>query len=245
MEAADEIRACLTQVAGLRQAAAAFMPLASGVAQVKRLQVRRFAAAYADLAVGTAYGNAVRFFLEELYSDTDFIARDGQFHRVAGAMQRLLPTQAVQAAVSLARVHALTEQFDHAMGQAWLDAGPTEGPAPEATTRRYMAAWRVVGNRAGRLAQLRGVLDLGAELQRLARTAGLRTMLKMMRGPAQAARLESLQRFLEDGLRAFAAMQGQRGGVRGFLDIVSDRESTFIETLFDGDLPSCQAALHV
>ena len=72
---------------------------------------------------------------------------------------------------------------------------------------RYIRCWRRVGDVAARKRQLEVVLHLGQELDRLTRMFGLRTLLKMMRGPAAAAGLNSLQHFLESGFDASADMR--------------------------------------
>ena len=79
-------------------------------------------------------------------------------------------------------------------------------------------------------------------MARLTRTPGLRMMLKMMRGPAVAAGLGSLQRFLEDGFDTFAAM-ARNNGAEGFLGTIEERESRLIAMLFDADLVACETEL--
>jgi hypothetical protein len=77
----------------------------------------------------------------------------------------------------------------------------------------------------------------------LTRTAGLRLMLKMMRGPAVAAGLGSLQRFLETGFDTFAAMGRTRGGAVQFLGTIRSRESALIASLFDDPFVACETQL--
>lgn len=66
-----------------------------------------------------------------------------------------------------------------------------------------------MGDAGARQRQLDVVLHLGHELNHLTRTLGLRMLLKMMRRPAAAAGLSSLQHFLEAGFDAFADMRGR------------------------------------
>lgn len=68
---------------------------------------------------------------------------------------------------------------------------------------------------------------------------GLRTMLKMMRRPAGAAGLESLQQFLESGFDAFGTMQG----ADEFLTLIEQRETAWIGALFDEDAVACEQHL--
>lgn len=236
MEAAHQIRDAVAQVTRLREACAADAALHAAVIAVKALQARRFAGTYSDLLAGGQHASAARFFLEELYSDRDFAERDAQFSRIAGAVQRLFPQQVVATAVALSQLHLLTEQLDHAMGQAWAGTSGT-GSA------RYVAAWRIVRQRDQREEQLRVVLRIGQEMIKLTRTPGLRLMLKMMRAPAAAAGLGSLQAFLEAGFDTFGAMARRKGSAEAFLDLVSRREAALIAMLFDAPAVACETEL--
>jgi len=236
MEAAQQIRDAVAQVSRLRMACAADPALRAAVVAVKALQARRFAGTYADLLSGGEHAAAARFFLEELYSDKDYAERDAQFSRIAGAVQRLFPHQVVATAVALAQLHLLTEELDHAMGLAWVDTSGTRGG-------RYVAAWRAVGQRARREEQLRVVLCIGQEMIKLTRTPGLRLMLKMMRGPAAAAGLGSLQGFLEAGFDTFGAMARRRESAQAFLQLVARREEALITMLFDAEPVACETEL--
>ena len=232
MEAAQKIRNAVARVSLLRQASERDPALRLAVVQVKRVQARRFSGTYADLMMpGGPYAAAARFFLEELYSDKDYAQRDAQFARIAGAIEKFFPTQVVQTAVALAELHAITEELDQAMGQAWL-ATDTAG----SDARRYATAWRALGRRTEREAQLSVVLEIGDQMARLTRTPGLRMMLRLMRGPALAAGLGSLQRFLETGFDTFAAMAGGRQGAAQFLGTIGARESALLVLLFDTEL---------
>jgi hypothetical protein len=239
MEAARTIRNAVTHVSQLRQALEDHPALGVAVGQVKGVQSRRFAGTYADLLAGGAFAAPARFFMTELYSDKDFAERDAQFARIAGAIEKFFPAQVVDTAVTLAELHALTEELDQAMALAWL---AQEGD-DSSDARRYALAWREVGRRQDREGQLTVVLRIGREMTRLTRTAGLRVMLRMMRGPAAAAGLGSLQRFLETGFDTFAAMAKRRGGAEEFLEIIEAREAALLTLLFDAPLVACETAL--
>jgi hypothetical protein len=239
MDAAQRIRQAVTEVTALRRESAGEPALAQAVRTVKRTQGRRFAGTYADLMASPLYGKATRFFLEELYSDADYAERDAQFGRIAGAVEKFFPRDVAQTAVALAELHSVTESLDAAMARAWL--APDIVPMPDAA--RYVAAWRSVGRRPAREAQLTVVLAIGAEMTRLTRLPGLRLMLKMMRGPAAAAGLSSLQRFLETGFDTFADMAKRRGGAESFLGTIREREARLIALLFDADLVTCETEL--
>lgn len=236
MNTAETIRQAVGEVEQLRQESRSRPEIDTAVSAVKRLQARRFAGTYADLMASGPYAAAARFFLDELYSDRDYAARDAQFARIAGAVERLFPRDVAETAAALAQLHALTESLDHAMARS----------APEASfddVATYVRAWRSVGQRAQREQQLRRVVGIGAEMIRLTRLPGLRMMLKMMRGPASRAGLGELQRFLEAGFDTFAAIGKSRAGAETFLQTIREREQHLLELLFDGDVVACETEL--
>jgi hypothetical protein len=234
---AQQIHDALETVARLRQQHRADPPLARAGAEVKRFQARRFQATYSDLLHSPRYKTAATFFLQELYSDKDYAERDQQFARIASTIAKLFPQPVVSTAAALAEVHALTEKLDDLMAREWL---ADCAAIPESNDcARYIRCWRRVGDAAARTRQLAVVLHLGEELNRLTRMFGLRTLLKMMRGPAAAAGLNSLQHFLETGFDAFANMRG----ADEFLRLIKDRETAWIHSLFADDAVTCETRL--
>lgn len=230
MDGKTIIRNAVAKVAALRQQAQGQTGLTRAVSEIKHFQARRFKGTYADLLQTSTYGPAAQFFLNELYSDKDYSERDGQFSRIAGALERIFPEAVVQTAVALAQLHALTEELDLSMAEHWL-AHPSGTEAI-----RYTQAWQAVGRRSDRAQQLATTVTVGTELDRLTRKPGLRTMLRLMRRPANLAGLGSLQQFLESGFDTFATMGQQTGSVSHFLNLVETRESKLIGQLFE---PTC------
>jgi hypothetical protein len=238
MQAARTIRDSLQTVFALRRSVGADPALLRALQEVKRLQSRRFSGTYEDLLRSPVYAAAARFFLEELYGEKDYSQRDEQFARIAGAIDKLFPAQVAQTAAELAHLHALTEDLDVRMARVWqLQLPELGGP------RRYALAWREAGRADERALQLASVVELGQDLARLTRTTGLRTMLRMMRGPAGAAGLGALQHFLETGFDTFAGMARQRGAVEQFLDTVRRREQALMDLLYAGDLVASETEL--
>ncbi len=242
MDASQKIRHAVSQVAKQRERCLEDPVLKQAVTAVKRFQARRFAATYADLLASEPYCQPARFFLDELYGARDFSLRDLQFARIAGALQRIFPREASATAVALAELHALSEQLDFSMGQTWsqLKVAPNTSD-----TARYVATWRAVDHRTARNAQLRAVLALGREIEKLTQTKGLGLMLKMMRGPAAAAGLGELQSFLESGFEKFWAMSKKKGLATEFLNIIERRESSWLQQLFDADPVACATKLEI
>ena len=242
MDAAQTIRDAIADVTALRLHRTGDPELGAAVGSVKTFQARRFRGTYADLMASPSFGPAAGFFLEELYSDTDYTDRDLQFGRIAGTLQTMFPQPVVNTAVALAVLHAQTEELDQDMGRAWLAQEAGANAANDAA--RYTAAWRTVGQRHARQQQLERVLAMGTDLARLTRTPGLRMMLRMMRGPANAAGMGALQKFLEAGFDTFGQLARQRGGVEEFLATIEQRERALMDLLFDADPVTCGTQLN-
>jgi hypothetical protein len=236
MNTAETIRQAVAEVEALRRESRDLPDIGAAVTRVKSFQARRFRGTYADLLAAGSYSAAARFFLEELYSERDYADRDAQFARIAGAVERLFPHDVADTAAGLARLHALTESLDHALARRI--ACPSGDEVAD-----YVQAWKAVGRRNDRQRQLETVVAIGAEMSRLTRLPGLRLMLRMMRGPASAAGLGSLQRFLESGFDTFAAVAKSHGGAERFLDTIRQREQRLLDLLFDGDAVACETEL--
>lgn len=217
---ANEILDVLRGVDAQRARRSADAALADAVVALKRYQQERFRRTYADLLESPRFGDAARFFLEELYGPEDFTARDAQFARVVPALARLFPAEVVATVLALVRLHALTEDLDSAMGAQLAVA------AVDRAT--YLHAWRATGREGDRRRQLDLTLEIGRDLDRLTRKPLLRQTLHLMRGPARAAGLQQLQHFLERGFDAFRSMRG----AQPFLDLVARREGDLITGLF-------------
>jgi hypothetical protein len=197
--------------------------LAAQVHAVKDYQQRRFAHTYADLLAIPRYAGAARFFLEELYGPGDFQRRDAQFARVVPTLVRLFPQEVIDTVGHLGELHALSEQLDTRMGERLA------GPVVDAAS--YARAWRATGDSAARERQVELMLVIGRALDRLVGSFVVRQSLRLMRGPAAAAGLGDLQRFLETGLDAFRAMKG----AGDFLATVERRELELCTALFVTD----------
>lgn len=240
MDAAHTIRVAVARVSAIRANALVNQAVHVATKAVKTFQAKRFSGTYVDLLASTEYSAAARFFLEDLYSDKDYSQRDAQFSRIAGALQALFPDQVVATAVSLAQLHLLTEELDLQMAMAWLDQSPSR---EDDDIRRYVTCWRRIDRNSERIQQLETVLRVGYDLDRLTRTPGLRLMLRMMRRPAGAAGLESLQSFLESGFDTFSSMSGKGARAKEFLCTIQKRETAWIEMLSSGEVGQCQSAL--
>ena len=219
---AERILECLHEVAAERVRRQGDPGLAERVHEIKRFQHLRFQRTYADLLASPRYSRAAQFFLADLYGPEDFTRRDEQFARVVPGLVRLFPLEIVGTVMSLGELHALSEQFDTAMGAV------IDGPAIDDS--QYAEAWRRVGRPADRERQIMLMMAVGSALDRYTRNPLLRTSLRLMRGPASAAGLGVLQAFLERGFDTFRDMRG----AQEFLATVTRRERELAARLFAG-----------
>ena len=219
----EKILLQLQQVEQLREQRHVEPAHLQAVLAIKAYQAARFERCYADLLAHPRYAQAARFFLNDLYGPQEFAQRDAQFARVVPALVRLFPADLVATVAALSELHALTEQMDDATARG-LPSLPVTAPG-------YLAAWQHAGQPSKRERQIRLTLDIGQSLDRYTRKRLMRATLHMMRGPAQAAGLGALQRFLESGFDAFADMKG----ADAFLQLVGERERALVSALFHPD----------
>ena len=198
--------------------------------RLRQWQAARLARTHADLLASPLYGVAASFFLDELYGPKDFSERDAEVERILPLMTSMLPVSGLRTLLLAVEVDALSERFDAArvevLGSA-LDRNLSESA--------YAAAYCDVGDRAGRLLQIRLVGETGEALDALARKPFVRGALKMMHGPAHLAGLGELHAFLERGFEAFKSMRD----ASEFLETIVTRERAIAVALFAGrDLPA-------
>jgi hypothetical protein len=223
-EVGQRILVHLQAVEAERAAREAEPTLKARALALKAYQQQRFRRTYADMLADDRYRGAALFFLEELYGPEDFSARDAQFARIVPALVRLFPHEIVQTVEQLAALHALSERLDSQMARRLASEQLTAGT--------YVQAWQATGMRDAREEQVRLTLEVGRSLDRFTRNPVLRHSLRLMRGPARAAGLASLQAFLERGFDTFRAMRG----AEGFLRAVAEREQRFSAALFAADV---------
>jgi hypothetical protein len=214
--AAQSLRTHLEQLKRLRGPGA---QRPAALAAVKRYQAERLSATYADLASQPRYARATAFFLEDLYGEKDFSARDEEMLRIVPVMARVLPPSAVQTASLAIELEALTEALDQR-----LAARVGEAPVTAAT---YAQAYRESSTVHERTRQIDLIEAVGQRLDALVRKPLVGTTLKVMRRPAQVAGLGSLQDFLERGFTAFRGM----GSAREFLAALRARETALMREL--------------
>jgi hypothetical protein len=212
----------LHAVAALRRARSDDPALAERTLRIKRFQHERFRRSYADLLARPDLRTAATFFLDELYGPRDFSARDAQFERIVPALVRMLPAEIMGTVRQLSELHALSERLDHRMSKCF-------GDGVEVDRWTYRAAWQATGEPAARRTQIDLMMAIGQALSRYTRSPWLRSVLRMMRGPAGLAGLAALQQFLERGFDTFRGLPDPQG----FLDTIARREAAIADWLFE------------
>ncbi|UCE32844.1 MAG: hypothetical protein JSW68_04215 [Burkholderiales bacterium] len=213
------------EAARLRKRAADDRALGARVRAVKQWQSRRLARTHADLLEDRRYGRAARFFLDEIYGAKDFTQRDAELQRIVPMLSRLLPHEALAAIADAVELDALSERLD-----TWVAESLDEPEAARIDEARYAAAYLAVGDRNDRVRQIDLVVDVGYQLDGLVRHPLVGKLLAAMRLPARAAGLGEMQRFLQDGFRAFEGM----GGASEFLERIAARERALNDSLLAG-----------
>ncbi|WP_153117308.1 FFLEELY motif protein [Rhodocyclus tenuis] len=198
-------------------------------------QAARLAESHAHFLASERFGEASRFFLDDLYGPKDFSERDEEVERILPMLVAMLPESALQAMALAVELDALSEDLDAAMiAELRRTAAPATAPGRvgEIDVGRYVAAYVTVGRRPERLRQIALIGEVGAILEHLARKSLLSTLLKLMAGPAQLAGLGELHAFLAHGFAAFRRMGDDASE---FLDGVARGEKRLLERLFAGD----------
>ncbi len=210
------LRARTVEDAGFRERRAA----------LRAWQAARLARTHRDLLESPRFHDAAQFFLTDLYGPSDLSRNIEDVRRIVPVMTRVLPDSGMATVAHAVELNALSESLDGAMADA-LGAGTAA-----ITPASYAAAYRKVSRADDRARQIDLIALLGGALEGLSRQRFAGAALKMMRGPARAARLGELQGFLERGYAAFRAMHG---GAGEFVSLVVARERSIAQALLASD----------
>jgi hypothetical protein len=200
---------------------------------VKAFQRERLAATYPDLLASERYRQACQFFLDELYGARDFRQRDRQALTVVPKLARMLPARAVEAMAMGVELDELSETLDARVARAVasLDGMPRQTGSPAGSplsAATYALAYCQAGTPLERARQIDLVGQIGRMLEHLAGLRLIPGLLRLARGPAEAAGFGQLHGFLESGFAAFNRM----GPASAFLETVRHRETVVMERLF-------------
>lgn len=222
-EIARALRAHLASVTALRRRTQSDAQSAAVRDALRHWQAQRLARTYPDLLSSPRFGDAARFFQNDLYGPKDFTRRDAEVERIVPTLTRMLPVGALEVIVRATELDALSESLDADMA---IQLG-----SAEITEERYAAAYRATGTRADRERQIVLIGEIGTMLNRLVRLPLLGTILAMMHGPALVAGLGGLHDFLQRGFDAFRKMRD----ATFFVETIIGRETELLERLYSED----------
>lgn len=196
--------------------------LANNLRKLRAWQAARLARTYDDLRNDKRHGEAVEFFLTELYGPQDFTRRDSDLRRAWSYFKRALPNAALRVLHRALALQVLSEELDQAMAEQ-LSPGPV-------TRTSYAAAYRSVDRADARRHQVDLLIAIGEDLERLVRHSWISLALRAAHFPAHAAGFGALQDFLEGGFAGFRRMKG----AQRLLAAIRQRETQLMEALFNG-----------
>lgn len=195
------------------------------LSRVRHWQSERLHGSFKDLLLAPDTRAAATFFLEDLYGDRDFSARDRDLAKLLPLMSRLLPTPVLKAAVQAVELNVLSQAFDLKLAIWLAENHPPERPL---TLEGYGRAYRAADCRRLRGHQIDLIVEVGQHLDWAVHKHGVERLLKLSRGPAKMAGLGELQSFLERGFAAFREL----GGADDFLSRIASQEREVSRRLF-------------
>jgi hypothetical protein len=185
------------------------------VERVKAFQTQRLAQTHADLLQSARYGQAARFFLDDLYGASDVSRRDEELVRVIPVLARFLPEPALAVLADATELDSLSEQLDAAVA---VYANSNEPLNFDAYRVAYLRVHQ--DNPSLREHQMNLVVGVGQVLDGLVRKPLLGGLLKSMGPVAMASGFQTMHDFLSRGFTAFKQM----GGAREFMQQIESRE---------------------
>lgn len=196
--------------------------------EVRRWQAQRLEASFGHFLADPNSRPAAMFFLTDVYGDHDFSRRDADLAKVMPTMRRLMPVSLLATVADGIGLGALTQALDLRMAQTLRECAPRRR---RLDTGLYTQAYRELGKPLARMRQIDLIASVGNGLAQAVRTRGVRTLLKLSRGPANALGVGELQSFLERGFDAFAAIRD----AEAFVAQIEASERAIAWRLFDGD----------
>jgi hypothetical protein len=190
-------------------------------------QAGRLRHTYRDLLETSRYRKAVEFFLDDLYGEKDFSARDEGVERVYPVMSRIMPGAALMTISIGMELHAISQELDLDMvAVLWgeMEAGD------HIDAESYAEAYRRCGNIDARRRQISIVHEVGESLDSIVFKPFINNAVKLGRVPARMTGLLELHHFIERGFAAFRAMKGSEE----FIDAIVTRETAIMKSILAG-----------
>jgi hypothetical protein len=195
---------------------------AARLREVRTWQAARLARTYADLRLDPLAGEALGFFLSDLYGPQDLTRRDQDVARAWRLLKHALPPRMLAVLSMAIELDVLSTELDLELA-ARLPPGPL-------TDQAYAQAYRAVGRPKARRRQIGLIVAIGSALAHAVRNPLVGLTLHAAHGPARLAGFAVLQDFLERGYEAFRKLPRPAR----LLTAIEQRETHLMEMLLAG-----------
>lgn len=229
-EVVTELERLIERKSRLAERAAA-TPVAKRLQELRLWQATRLEHTYADLRRDPQAGDALSFFLRDLYGPQNLERRDQDVARAWRLLKRALPPAMLEVLCMAMELDVLSAALDLEMAER-LPSGPL-------TAQRYADVYRAVGKPEARRRQIALVVAIGKALARAVQTPLVRLALRAAHGPARLAGFSNLQDFVE---RGFMAFHGLPHPVE-LLTLIEQRETRLMQILLAGGIISAEEPL--
>jgi hypothetical protein len=224
----EKLDRLLARKKGLAERAAA-PPVAERLRELRAWQAARLEQTYADLLRDELAGDALSFFLSDVYGPQDFTRRDQDVARAWRLLKRALPPRMLDVLSMAMELEVLSAELDLEM--------TTRLPPGPLTADKYAEAYRAVGQEEARRRQIGIVVEIGRTLAGTVRNPLVALALRAAHGPAHLAGFGVLQDFLERGFAAFRKLSRPER----LLATIERRETQLLESLLAGGVAIAQA----
>lgn len=195
------------------------------MAYLSAWQSLRLSRTHADMLRDARFSQGCRFFLDDIYAPKDFSQRDYDGHRIYNFMNRFLPEATLAPLAMALEVNSLTQQLDLALAEAMREH---LGVVDRFDRAQYEGAYRLCDNYTTRVRQIRLIVTVGKQLERVRRVPFIQTTLHLARGPAQRLGWLEMQDFLERGYLAWRSIREPDA----FLANIERRELAILDRIY-------------
>lgn len=195
------------------------------MAYLSAWQSLRLSRTHADMLRDVRFSQGCRFFLDDIYAPKDFSQRDYDGHRIYNFMNRFLPEATLAPLAMALEVNALTQQLDLALAETLREH---LGVVDRFDRAQYEEAYRLCNNYGTRLRQIRLIVAVGKQLERVRRVPFIATTLRLARGPAHRLGWFEMQDFLERGYLAWKSIAEPDT----FLATIETRETAILDRIY-------------
>lgn len=196
--------------------------VAQRLGELRAWQATRLTRTYADVGRDGLAGDALRFFVSDLYGPQVLTPRDQDIVRAWPLLKRALPPRMLAILTLAMELDVISAELDLEMTERLL-AGPL-------TAAAYADAYRAVGRAEARQRQIGLVVEIGNALVRAVRSPLVGLALRAAHGPAHLTGLGALQDFLERGFAAFRKLPRPTE----LLETIERRETKLMQIILAG-----------